>query len=181
MQTLVYSLCWSVEQLCWLPSMGGGTSDGVPYFSVSECTHQGLNSMQIQDDMPKFKTFWFKRIVKWSQLWKHSWCSWKSLEDIILLWTDLLYGPIYIVPKRKHIFCALYPNSWNRSPKWTIKFPLTPASHNYVLYCPFQWSLAILWQIFLNSSACYQLLLYFQSVKLTSWSVSWIQLSVVSS
>lgn len=30
---------------------------------------------------------------------------------------------------------------------------------------------------FLSSPSCYQLLLYFQSVKLTSWSVSWIQLS----
>ena len=69
-------------------------------------------------------------------------------------------------------------STWNRSPKWTIegKFSYFPPPISIYYTLLFNGASNSVTD-FLYSLSCYQLLLYFQSVKLTSWSVLWIQLS----
>ena len=100
----------------------------------------------------------------------------RYLENILLYATD--GGYVISLAKREYNFNAQCPNSWNRSPKWTIEgkfsyLPLPIIIYYTLLFNGASNSVTD----FLYSPSCYQLLLYFQSVKLTSWSVLWIQLS----
>lgn len=76
------------------------------------------------------------------------------------------------------IFSAWCPNSWNKHPKWTMERIFSYLPPPIIMSCALLFNGASNSVTdFLNSPSCYQLLLYFQSVKLTSWSVPWIQLS----
>lgn len=97
-------------------------------------------------------------------------------ENILLYAADR-YCFIDVV-MREYIFKPQCLISWNKHPNWTTERKCPSHLPPIIMYCTLLFNGANNSVTdSLNSPSCYQLLLYFQSVKLTSWSVSWIQLS----